>query len=296
MERKRVLRILKKGFIMSEQQLTTTNQQQEVVVHGAFANINSFENAQRMATALSKSDLVPANYKNNTANCLVALEISQRTGSSIMAVMQNLHIIHGRPSWSSKYTIAALNGCGRFTPLKFEVKKLGKKKIAYSYWTGQSPNRVKKDATIEIDDQSCVAYATDKSTGERVDGPEVTIEMAVKEGWYTKSDSKWQTMPDLMIRYRAGKFFGDLYAPDVTMGMQTDDELRDVTPSDDDSATPQTPTQTAANAINKKIKPAKKTPPPVIDVTPVSLDAAEAPINSEAQEQQAAPEPEGEFF
>ena len=268
-------------------ELATINQGQEVVVHGAFANITSFENAQRMATALSRSDLVPTNYKNNTANCLVALEVAQRSGSSIMAVMQNLHIIHGRPSWSSKYTIAALNGCGRFTPLKFEVKKLGKKKVTYSYWTGEKPNRTKKDASVDIEDMSCVAYATDKSTGERVDGPEVTVEMAVKEGWYTKPDSKWQTMPDLMIRYRAGKFFGDLYAPDVTMGMQSEDEIRDVTPVAEGEANAETgKTTDLAKKVNSKIgktdgkvkKPtiieAKATE--VVDVDPAETKAGQA--------------------
>ena len=85
----------------------------------AFASSSSFETAQRMAKALASSDLVPQTYKGNLANCIVALEVAQRTGSSALAVIQNLNIIHGRPSWSSQYIIAALNSCGRFSPLRF---------------------------------------------------------------------------------------------------------------------------------------------------------------------------------
>jgi len=74
------------------------------------APLSSFELAQRQAKALSASDLVPQQYKGNVANTLVALEIANRIGASPLMVMQNLHIIHGRPSWSSTFVIAAING------------------------------------------------------------------------------------------------------------------------------------------------------------------------------------------
>lgn len=169
----------------------------------AFSNGQNFEVAQRMAKALSSTDLVPKEYKGNLANCLLALEISQRTGASPMAVMQNLHIVQGRPTWSASFIIAAMNSCGRFTPMKFRVSGDG-------------------------DARECVAYATDVATGDVVESPPVTIAMAKKEGWFGKTGSKWQTMPDLMLRYRAAAFFGRLYAPDILMGMHADDEIQDV--------------------------------------------------------------------
>jgi len=52
--------------------------------------------------------------------------------------------------------------------------------------------------------------------------------MAAAEGWATKAGSKWKTMPELMLRYRAAAFFGRLYAPDILMGMQTAEEAVDV--------------------------------------------------------------------
>lgn len=213
---------------MSEEQKTEP-QNQIVAVEttnavSAFSSINAFEQGQRMASLLAKSDLVPQSYKGNVANCLLALEVANRTGSSIMAVVQNLNIVHGRPSWSSSYIIAAVNGCGRFTPLQFKV------------W-------------IEGKEKHCLAYCHSKVTGELVEGPEVSTTMAKAESWEGRNGSKWKTMPDLMLRYRAAAFFGRLYAPDVLMGMQTVDEVEDF-------AAPQEPSVGAkkTSALNEKIK------------------------------------------
>jgi hypothetical protein len=170
----------------------------------AFSNAASFESAQRMALALVSSNIVPEQYrgKDNIGNAIVALEMAQRIGASPLAVMQNLNIIHGRPSWSSTFIIAALNSCGRFAPIRFEV-------------------------TGEGDDRSCIAWTTDK-TGERLEGPPASIAMAKAEGWYAKNGSKWKTMPELMLRYRAAAFFGRLYAPDVLNGMHATEEVEDI--------------------------------------------------------------------
>jgi hypothetical protein len=54
--------------------------------------------------------------------------------------------------------------------------------------------------------------------------------MAKAEGWLTRAGSKWQSMPELMIRYRAASFFGRLYCPDILNGMYTADEVADFAP------------------------------------------------------------------
>lgn len=171
----------------------------------AFANANSFELAQRMARALTSSKLVPDTFQGeaNIGSAMIALEISQRLQASPLMVMQNLNVIHGRPAWSSQFIIAALNSCGRFSPLRFE-------------------------AFGEGDEKGCYAWAYDKATGDKLEGPPATIAMAKTEGWFSKGGSKWKSMPDLMLRYRSAAFFGRLYAPDVLMGMQTVEEVVDV--------------------------------------------------------------------
>jgi hypothetical protein len=164
------------------------------------APLSSFEMAQRQAKALSASDLVPQQYKGNVANTLVALEIANRIGASPLMVMQNLNIIHGRPSWGSSFIIAAINGSGKFTALRF---------------VGDLAKGIK-------------AVCQEKATGELLEGPTVTMDMAKAEGWLDKAGSKWKTMPELMMRYRAAAFFGRLYAPEITMGMHSTEEVVDI--------------------------------------------------------------------
>lgn len=156
-----------------------------------------------MATALSKSTLIPKEFQENLPNCLIALEMAQRMGASPMMVMQNLYIVHGKPAWSSQFVIAAINSTGRFSPLRFAM-------------TGEGEKR------------ECIAWAVELGTNERLEGPPVSIDMAKKEGWYGKNGSKWQTMPELMLRYRSATFFGRLYAPEVLMGMREESEVIDV--------------------------------------------------------------------
>ena len=172
---------------------------------GVFTGIQQFENAQRIGKALASSALVPKEYQGQQglANVLVAMEIANRMNLSPLQVMQNLHIIHGRPSWSSQFIIAMINGCGRFTPLDYNV-------------------------TGEGDTLRCFAYATELATGKELRGPVVTMAMAKREGWATKSGSKWQTMPDLMCRYRAAAFWGRLYVPEFLVGMKTQEEVIDI--------------------------------------------------------------------
>jgi hypothetical protein len=43
-----------------------------------------------------------------------------------------------------------------------------------------------------------------------------------------QAGQKWATMPELMIRYRAAAFWGRLYASDLLLGLQTQEEAIDV--------------------------------------------------------------------
>jgi len=199
----------------------------------AFSSMAKFEEAQRLVKPLVQSSLVPEAYRNNVGNAMIALEMANRIGASPLAVMQNLHVIQGRPSFSSTFIIAALNSCGTFSPLRYELEELGSKEVEYTAWTGPKGNRNKTINKQPVDDVRCRAWATELETGEKLIGPWVSMEMAIKEGWFNKNDSKWQTMPDLMIRYRAAAFFGRLYAPHILMGMHAEEEVRDVQPTRD---------------------------------------------------------------
>lgn len=168
----------------------------------------AFQTAQRMAKALASSSIVPAAYQGNVANVMVAMEYANRIGASVLAVMQNLDVIHGRPALRATFLIATVNASGRFTPIRFR-------------WQGNE----------NTDAWGCRAVAVDRESGEECVGPLVTIGLAKGEGWTSKSGSKWKTLPELMLMYRSAAFWARVYAPEISLGMQTTDEVEDVGPS-----------------------------------------------------------------
>ena len=56
---------------------------------------------------------------------------------------------------------------------------------------------------------------------------EFNMQIAKDEGWLGKNGSKWKTMPQLMLRYRAASFFSSLNCPELTMGIYTKEEIED---------------------------------------------------------------------
>ena len=183
------------------------------VIHNQPNVINTIDNYRdnwEMATNLSKSDLVPDNYKNKPENVIIALGMSQQTGLPPFTIMQNLNIVRGKASFSGSFCRTLIEKTGKYASL--DLKYIGEKgKDSYgAYLQG-----IRRDGSI-------------------VDGPQVTIEMAKKEGWYSKKDkygnetSKWQTMPELMLGYRATAFFARLYEPSALNGIYTSEELDDI--------------------------------------------------------------------
>ena len=172
----------------------------------AFSSENAFVSVQRMAKALASSTLVPDVYRGeaNLGNCIIALELSQRIGASVMAVMQSMVPIHGKPTWSASFLIATVNSCGRFSPMRFR-------------WVGKEGS----------DEWGCRAFAVERESNLELVGALVTINMAKIEGWYGKSGSKWKTMPEQMLQYRAGAFWCRTYAPEIALGMHTSEEIQD---------------------------------------------------------------------
>ena len=164
-----------------------------------------FELVQRKAKLLASSSLVPKEFQGNMANCAIGLNIAHRLGADPFMVLQNIDIIHGRPSFRATFLIAMVNSAQRFTPLQFRMEGEGKTR-------------------------SCVAHCKTRDSGETIEGPQITMAMAEAEGWSTKPGSKWKTMPELMLRYRAAAFFARIYAPDITLGMQTSEESMDIEP------------------------------------------------------------------
>lgn len=197
-----------------ENQLTTTTTnavtQQEAIMPQAqqfrsmWNDAEMLEQSFRCAKYLSTSSLVPETYQSRPDNCLIALDLANRSGLSPLMVMQNLYIVKGKPAWAGQFAIALVNGCGRFAkPLR--------------------PIFFGEEGTLTW---GCYMETVDWE-GRKVVGSKVTMQMAKDEGWIDKSGSKWKTMPEQMLTYRAGAFFARVHCPDVLYGVQMVEEVKD---------------------------------------------------------------------
>lgn len=89
----------------------------------AFGSITQFRDAQSMASVIAHSSIVPENYRGDEhlGDCIIALEIANRIGAPILAVMQNLRFVEGKPAWSSQFLISCVNATKRFSPIRFKM-------------------------------------------------------------------------------------------------------------------------------------------------------------------------------
>ena len=173
---------------------------------GIYSSTELFTGSLKLANSFSRSPLVPKEFQNNDGSCLIAIDMAARCKMSPLMVMQNIYIVYNKPSWSSKFIIALINQSKRYaTPLQF---KFNKEKTSCYAWAKTFDNEV-------------------------VEGPVITLDMAKKEGWYDKSGSKWKTMPELMLRYRAASFFGNTNCSDLLMGIPSADEVLDYIDEDE---------------------------------------------------------------
>ena len=245
-----------------------------------------FDTMQRVCSFFASSDLVPDNYKaqlkpfpagadentmnaikaENTAiktkaiaNCMIAVEVASRIGASPLMVMQNMAVIYGRPSWSSKFLIATVNSCGRFEPLQFRFTDKGALgMVDYTDYVW-NPNKRCKEPVIKqfdgkkIHDIECVAFTTKRGSDGVLESSPVSVRLAIQEGWYTKNGSKWQTMTKQMLMYRAASMWTNAYAPELSMGMRTVEEQQDIYTDYEDVTANEVAAEKENNANKKRI-------------------------------------------
>ena len=167
-------------------------------------NLASFSQNWDMAVQISKSDIIPDNYKNKPQNVIIAIGLANQMQLDPFTVMQNLAIIKGKTSWSGSFCKTLIERTGKYKDL--ELNYVGKK---------------------NEDSYGCYLSATRVSDGKKIDGPLVDMKMAKAEGW--TSNKKWLTLTDLMLAYRCQSFFCRLYVPEAMNGIYTEDEVVETT-------------------------------------------------------------------
>lgn len=184
-----------------------TQTQTKLASHTDTGIISDFRQYFKMASELCKADIIPQAYKGKVADTAIAIDMANRMGVSPMMVMQSMYVVKGKPSWSGQACLSFIRA--KFTDVK----------VIYV-------------GTKGTDDRGCYVKATDKD-GDVLEGTTVTMAMAKAEGWYSKKDkygnetSKWQTMPEQMLAYRAASFFARVHCPETLMGVQVEGEVED---------------------------------------------------------------------
>lgn len=196
-----------------ENEVMVQQEKQEMV--SPFVDAESFQQIFNIGKMWASSDLVPSSYRGKPMDCTIAVDMANRMGVSPMMVMQNLYVVKGNPQWSGQACMSLIKADKHF-------------KNVHHVYTGERGT----------DFWGCYISAIKRSTGEEVRGPEVTIAMAKAEGWYSKKDkygnetSKWQTMPELMLAYRAAAFFARIHIPNTLMGCAVEGEIEDIQPAE----------------------------------------------------------------
>lgn len=186
-------------------------QEQKHEVANPFADTVSFRKLFDIGKMFASSALVPQTYQNRPMDCTIAVDMANRMGVSPMMVMQNLYVVKGKPQWSGQACMSMIRGSGEFKNVR-------------PVYTG----------TKGEDSWGCYIQAEYRNTGEIVKGTEVTIGMAKAEDWYNKNGSKWKTIPEQMLAYRAAAFFARVYIPNALMGVYVEGEAEDMSKEERD--------------------------------------------------------------
>lgn len=249
-------------------ELTTQNNNNQ-----QFSIWNNRDNAAaafKMAEFLSNANLIPQAYRKNPGDCLIAIDLGNRLGVSPFVIMQNTQVVYGNITWKGAACKAMIDGCGKYRNSRYEMK-----------------------GTPGSDDWGCRLVADNVQTRRTDVGPWVDIRMSKAEGWYQKSGSKWQTMPELMMKYRAASFFARTECPEVLMGFSTAEEQEDISAPASPAAPAATPP--APNPIPHEIGdlpraiPQQQQPAPLADITANGPDAVALPPVQQSAQQPVPP-------
>lgn len=159
------------------------------------------EKAYKFAEIMAKSDIIPQHYRAKPANVFIAVQTAYRMDLDPMLVMQNTYVVGGKLGMNTTFAISLANNSGLFS------------------------NGIRYRQSGEGESLEVTAYTNLKKTNEEISYT-FSYKTAVAEG-YTRN-SKYKTMPELMLRYRAATLLIRTHAPEVLNGMHMIEELEDV--------------------------------------------------------------------
>lgn len=175
------------------------------------STIEVLDKLLKYAEVFAESTIVPKHYRGNKGSILIALQTAHRMNLDPMMVMQGTYEIHGKLGMTSAFAIALANTSGLITGgIRYKIENLG------------VDIEVKSDMFRNI---QVTAYTNLKSNGEEISYT-IGMKEAIAEGW--TSNTKYKSLPELMLRYRAATLLIRTHAPEVLNGMHMTEELEDV--------------------------------------------------------------------
>lgn len=236
---------------MTDSALTTTQPQAAPLafLHDGAALDHLF----RVAKCFSLSGLVPAHFQGKPEACMIALMYAEQLGEHPMLLFQEISVINGRPSTSARFAIARANKSGMLKgPITWKSKGTG-------------------DA-LEVQARAVLA-----TTGEEITAV-VTMKEATADGW--TRNSKYKSIPEQMLRWRAATRLIGLYLPEVLFGMGVKEEVETVRVREE------APASSSGNLIadlNRQIEQAPTAPAtaPTPEPEPAAPPAEPEPIDAQ---------------
>lgn len=258
-----------------------------------WSDVETVRELWRIADQIAASE-VPDCYRGKPANVVMAMEMASTLQVPLFTVLQNVFPVRGNMAFRATFMTTLANMRGPFKhPIRYRVS-----------------GRNEQDPT---DGKNLVvtAYTVHRDTGELLEAT-VSYKLAEEEGW-TKPDrngkSKYKTMPEQMLVYRASVFLVRRHCPEVTFGCHMAAEIDDVENSGQSYGASRTASEpkvredqaSAVDALNAKVKEkaAEKEQATDAEVEPVQTIATDEPKTEpepEREPQSAAPPEPGDPF
>lgn len=240
-----------------ERALIERSEKVQRVPTGFGVRLSGFDEAWRMATAISRSDLAPKDFKGKPENCFIAMQMGAELGLSPMAALRSIAVINGRPSVWGDGALAIVQA---------------------------RPEYESHEEIFEGDGESRTAIFKIKRRGQPLHVVRFGVLDAKKANLWTK-DGPWKTYPDRMLQMRArGWGLRDKFA-DALCGLSIAEEAMDM-PGPVIDAEPDAITTLAAQLpVNLQRASEMKLP------TTIEAEVAEAQAKLEEQRQQEPVDP-----
>lgn len=161
----------------------------------------NFSEAKEFATLISKSELVPKDYRDKPFNVLCAIQMGMELGIQPMQALQGIAVINGRPSVWGDAMLALVRGSDLCEGLA---------------------------ETIAGEGEKMVATCTIKRKGEKT---EIVRRFSVDDAKKAKlwgKEGPWTNYPTRMLQMRARAWACRDAFPDVLKGIAMAEEIQDV--------------------------------------------------------------------